>query len=115
MTTIVDDRELFSMVNARRRSTGLPCNICLGPRGNARHAARIKVQMDHNDRFDIGNLAVVSVEDDPPRVIEGHLSAEDLAAVRRYIGLNRAAIMDHWSERTDGVELVSALRPLPDA
>jgi hypothetical protein len=33
-------------------------------------------------------------------VIEGRLSAVDLNRVRRYIALNRAAILDHWG-RTD--------------
>jgi len=60
------------------------------------------------------NRAVVSVEDDPPQVLVGELSATDLDAVRRYIALNRSAILDHWHERTDGVELARTLRPLPD-
>lgn len=73
----------------------------------------IKVQMDHRQRFDIDQLAVVSVEDDPPQVIEGPLDAADLDLVRRYIALNKQAIMDHWQEKTDGVELSRALKPLP--
>jgi hypothetical protein len=105
--------ELFQMVNVRGRSSGLPMNIWVGPRSGARHSARIKVQMDHRDRFDVERLAVVSVEDDPPRLVEGHLGATDLDAVRRYIALNRQAIIDHWQERTDGIELGRALQALP--
>jgi hypothetical protein len=104
--------ELFLMVNVRGRSSGLPLNIWIGPRGRARHAARIKAQMNHRAQFDLDQLAVVSVEDDPPQVIEGSLSAEDLDLVRRYIVLNRQAILDHWREKTDGVELSRALRRL---
>lgn len=111
--TAISDTDLFEMVNIRGRSSGLPCNIWVGPRSGARHAARIKVQMDHAERFNPHQLAVVSVEDDPPQVIEGQLSAADLAAVRRYITLNRDAILDHWAERTDGIELGRALRRLP--
>ena len=66
-----------------------------------------------SEQFDINNLAVVSVEDDPPQVKEGSLSAADLALVRRYIALNKQAILDHWAEKTDGVELVRALKRLP--
>src|SRR3954469_22012947 len=95
--TLAED-ELFLMVNMRGRSTGLPMNIWIGPRGHARHAARIKVQQDHSERFDIDNLAVVSIEDEPPRVVAGHLDADDLGQVRRYIALNRAAILEHWNE-----------------
>ena len=110
--SVTADDELFLMVNVRGRSSGLPMNVWLGPRGHARHAARVKVQMDHHARFDRGNPAVVSVEDDPPQVVEGWLSATDLEQVRRYIALNRQAILDHWAEQTDGIELGRALRPL---
>jgi hypothetical protein len=112
MSTTTTDDELFFMVNVRGRSSGLPMNVWIGPRGHARHAARIKVQMNHRQAFDIDQLAVVSVEDDPPQVMEGQLSAADLALVRRYIALNKAAILDHWHERTDGIELSRALRPI---
>jgi hypothetical protein len=44
--------------------------------------------------------------------MEGRLSAADLAAVRRFIALNKAANVDHWHERTDGIELSRALRSL---
>jgi hypothetical protein len=112
MSDLVED-DLFLMVNLRGHSTGLPMNIWIGPRGHARHAARVKVQMDHRPQFALSNLAVVSVEDDPPQVVEGRLDADDLDHVRRYIALNRAAILDHWAERTDGVELARTLRALP--
>ncbi len=113
MSTTTTDDELFLMVNVRGRSSGLPMNIWIGPRGRARHAACIEVQMDRRQQFDIGQLAVVSVEDDLPQVIEGHLDPADLDLVRRYIALNKGALLDHWQERTDGVELSRALKPLP--
>jgi len=113
MSATLTDDELFFMVNLRGRTSGLPMNVWIGPRGRARHAARIKVQMDHRDQFDVDNLAVVSVEDRLPRVIEGDLDAADLDMVRRYIVLNRAAILDHWQEKTDGAEVIRALKRLP--
>jgi hypothetical protein len=70
------------------------------------------VQRDHGEKSDRGDLAIVSVEDDPPQLVEGELSAEDLELVRRYIVLNRGAILNHWREETDGTELVLALRSL---
>jgi hypothetical protein len=68
------------------------------------------VQPDHRSQFDLDSLAVVGV--DPVEVIEGDLSAQDLALVRRYILLNRQPILDHWNEYTDGVELIRALKSL---
>lgn len=111
-TPPLGETDLFLMVNLRGRSTGLPMNIWIGPRGHARHAARIKVQMDHRQGFHIDRLAVVSVEDNPPQVIEGSLSATDLDRVRQYIALNKRAILDHWRERTDGAELTRSLKAL---
>jgi len=102
--------EPFLMVNVRGRTSGLPMNIWIGPRGHARHAARIKVQTDHRRRFDLDRLAVVGI--DPPDLIEGDLSTVDLDLVRQYIRINRRAILDHWAEKTDGVELALALKPI---
>jgi len=115
MTSLHDDTRLtedegFLMVNVRASTSGLPMNIWIGPRGKARHAARIKVQTDHRKRFDLDRLAVVSI--DSPDLIAGDLNAADLDLVRQYIQLNRRAILDHWEEKTDGVELSLALRRL---
>ena len=91
--TALTTNDAFMMVNLRGRSTGLPCNIWLGQRGLTREAPHIHVQPDHRSQFDLDNLAVVGV--DPVEVIEGDLSAEDLALVRRYILLNRS---NRWLE-----------------
>jgi hypothetical protein len=109
MSVLVED-ELYTMVNLRGRSTGLPMNIWIGLRGHARHAARIKVQMDHRPHFNLDRLAVIGI--DPVELIEGRLSTDDLVLIGRYVALNRQAILDHWRETTDGGELVRALKPL---
>jgi hypothetical protein len=109
VTHAISADELFTMVNLRGRSTGLPMNVWIGPRGGAKHAARIKVQTNHDEKFDLDNLAAVSVEE-LPQVKVGRLAAADLAFVRRYIALNRKAILDHWAEKIDGSELVKALK-----
>jgi len=100
----ITDDDRFLMISVSARASGRSFALWIGPRHHARHAARIWID----------NRAVVSVEDDPPQVLAGELNASDLDAVRRYTALNREAILDHWHERTDGVELVRTLRPLPD-
>ena len=105
--------DLFFMTNIFAGSSGLPMNIWIGPAYGARHAARIKVQMNHRKQMDPHQLAVVSVQDDPPQLKEGTLSAADLALVRRYIALNKQAILEHWEGKTDGAELVRVLKRLP--
>ena len=102
----------FFAVNLTSRTTGLPMNIWLNPRGQAGHTARIWVQANHHEQFDLDHLAVVNVEDDPAQVMEGQLSVADLFQVRRYVALNRTAILDHWVGRTDSAELAHNLRPL---
>jgi hypothetical protein len=102
----------FFAVKLASRTTGLPMNIWLSPRGQAGHSGRIWVQADHHEQFESDHLAVVSVEDEP-RLLEGQLDAADLVLLGRYIALNRAAILDHWVGQTDGVELSRCLQPLP--
>jgi hypothetical protein len=112
MNAALSKADLFAMAGLRGRATGLRNNVWIGPRGRARHAARILVQTDRRWQLEIDDLAVVSVEDVPTRLLEGSLSESDLAQVQRWIVLNRTAILDHWHGRTDGAELARALRPL---
>jgi hypothetical protein len=107
---VITEDDLFQMVCLRRLATGLHNNVWLGPRGHAGYGARIYVQTDHRLQFDLGASDIVSIDG---KVLEGQLATDDLAAVRRYIALNRQAIIDHWEERTDGIELGRALVRLP--
>ena len=47
--------ELFEMGNLFPRTTGLPMTVWVSPRGNARHDARVKVNMTHGDQMNIAN------------------------------------------------------------
>ena len=104
--------ELFLMVNLYPRSTGLPMTIWAGPRGNARHAARIKVNMTHGNQMDIANTATVGIQP-KPRLIAGKLSAGDLHAVASWIDLNRDALLAHWRGDIDGGEMTARAKRLP--
>jgi hypothetical protein len=100
----ITDDDRFLMVSVSARSSGRSFALWIGPRHHAHHAARIWID----------NRAVCRSRMIRRRCFVGELSATDLNAVRRYIGLNRSAILDHWHERTDGAELARTLRPLPD-
>jgi hypothetical protein len=56
-----DADELFEMANLFPRTTGLPMTVWVGPRGDARHDVRVKVNMTHGDQMNIANTAVVGV------------------------------------------------------
>ena len=106
------DDELFLMVNLYPVSTGLPMTVWAGPRGKARHAPRIKVNMLHGDRTDLDRTAVIGILP-APHLIAGSLSASDLAAVFNWIDLNRAALLEHWNGTIDGGEMAARSRRLP--
>jgi hypothetical protein len=68
--------ELYEMVNIYPADSGLPMTVWAGPRGNARHDVRVKVNMAHGNQMSISNTAVVAVRP-TPRLIAGRLSSAD--------------------------------------
>jgi hypothetical protein len=106
--------ELFEMANLYPRTTGLPMTVWVGPRGNARHDVRVKVNMTHGNQMTIDNTAVVGVRPSP-HVIAGRLSQDDQQAAFNWIQLNAAAIVAYWDGNIDTVQLAQMLRPLPAA
>ena len=104
--------ELFEMANLYPRTTGLPMTVWVGPRGNARHDVRVKVNMTHGNQMNIDDTAIVGVRPSP-HVTAGRLSPEDERAVPGWIALNAAAIVAYWNGDIDTLELVQTLKPLP--
>jgi hypothetical protein len=104
--------ELYEMVNIYPADSGLPMTVWAGPRGNARHDVRVKVNMAHGNRMSIANAAVVAVRP-TPRLVVGRLSAADMQAVSDWLRLNEAALVAHWDGRISGVELGRRLQRLP--
>jgi putative DNA-invertase from lambdoid prophage Rac len=103
--------ELYRMVNIYPADSGLPMTVWAGPRGNARHDVRVKVNMAHGNRMSISNTAVVVVRP-MPRLISGQLSARDMQAVIDWLKLNEVALVEHWEGRISGVELGRRLQRL---
>ena len=104
--------ELFEMANLYPRTTGLPMTVWVGPRGNARHDVRIKVNMSHGNQMNVDNTAVVGVRP-APHLIAGRLSSQDQRLVFEWVGLNAAAIIAYWDGDIDTAELIQNLKPLP--
>jgi hypothetical protein len=55
--------------------------------------------------MDIANTAVVAVRP-APRLVEGHLSAADIAAVSDWIRLNQSTLIDYWDFQIDTDEFL---------
>jgi hypothetical protein len=106
------DDDLFLMVNLYPARTGLPMTVWAGPRGKARHAPRIKVNMAHGNRMDLDNTAVVGLLPSP-HLIAGSLSAADRDAVFAWVELNRDALLEHWNGLIDGGDMAARSRRLP--
>jgi hypothetical protein len=108
----VEGDELFEMANLFPRTTGLAMTVWVGPRGNARHDVRVKVNMTHGDQMNIANTAVVGVRP-TSHVIAGHLSPDDRQAVFEWVLLNTAALVAYWEGRIDTIELGQLLKRIP--
>ena len=109
---VISSDELFEKANLFPRTTGLPMTVWVGPRGNARHDVRIKVNTTHGNRMNIDDAAVVAVRPSP-HVVAGALSADDQRAVFGWVTLNAPTIVAYWDGTIDTAELIQALKPLP--
>jgi hypothetical protein len=100
------------MVSLRKKDTGIDNTIFISTRGNARHAARVKVAVDPPDSLNAASktasMAIVDYG------IEGARMSRALAGqVEAYIEINRAVLLEYWGEKIDTAELVQRLRPIP--
>jgi hypothetical protein len=104
--------ELYEMANLYPRTTGLPMTVWVGPRGDARHDVRIKVNLTHGNQMNIDNTAVVGVRP-TPHLVAGRLSSDDERLVFEWIRLNVGSIIAYWDGNLDTAELIQNLKPLP--
>src|SRR5947207_5503658 len=95
--------ELYEMANLYPRTTGLPMTVWVGPRGNARHDVRIKVNLTHGNHMSIDNAAIVAVRP-RPHLIGGDLSTDDQRAVFNWVALNAPTIISYWDGSIDTAE-----------
>ena len=93
----------------RKDVTGVDNTIFISPKGNTRHAARIKLAIEPPDSIDprsktasvaIGDATVVA-GDVPPRLLE---------QVRQFLEANRDVLLDYWEYRIDTEELRRRLK-----
>ncbi len=109
--TAISSDELYEMANLFPRTTGLPMTVWAGPRGNARHDVRIKVNMTHGNQMNVDNVAVVAVRP-APHLIAGRLSTEDQRMLFEWIAINNTAIIGYWEGDIDTAELIQSLKRL---
>ena len=99
------------MVSYRTDVTGVSNTIFISPKGNTRHAARVKVAINPADSIDPrGETASVAISDGS--VMAGNVSGALLKEVQQFIELNRAALLDYWEYRIPTDELQRRLRSI---
>ncbi|HEY7297208.1 MAG TPA: hypothetical protein VH684_04660 [Xanthobacteraceae bacterium] len=107
------ERELLEeMVSYRKDVTGVDHTVFISPKGHTRHGPRIKLAIDPPDSVDPrGKTASVAINDGA--VVAGEsVGAAVLDQVRRFIDLNRAALLDYWEYRIDTEQLRRRLKPI---
>lgn len=109
-TTINElDEDLYLMANVHPKRSGLPFVVYISEK-QGRHDVRVKVAAGPKATQWVASVAVrPKIE-----VAEGKLSNHDFDLIRRWIELNRDAIIGYW-ERTieDTADALAALKPLP--
>ena len=97
----------YEMANLRPESTGLPFVMWISQRAGARYDARVKVARSAKLKApsDLGSYALR-----PFRHVEGPpLPSADEELLRRWIELNREALVDFWDGTIEYTEDVLSL------
>lgn len=109
--------DLFEMANARQSETGLPVIIFVST-AESSHGPRIKVQADYATKVNHGNWFAMTIEDEPVIVANvknaNKLSQKDLAAVARFIRINRQLLLDLWDQEISHREFLNQMVPVMD-
>jgi hypothetical protein len=106
---LAEEELLEEMVSYRKDVTGVDNTIFISPKGNTRHAPRIKLAIDPPDSVDPrGKTASVAIGDGT--VVVGDVTPRLLEQVRRFIDANRAVLLDYWEYRIDTETLRRRLR-----
>jgi hypothetical protein len=98
-----DETDLQEMVSYRKNVTGVDHTVFISPKGNARHAPRIKIAIDPPDSVDPRGVTVSVALDG--NIAAGTVTPELLRQARRFIELNRQVLLDYWNYRIDTEEL----------
>lgn len=104
-----DSEALFEMANLFPKHTGLPFVVWISYGGGAQHDVRVKVS--RGPKALRSEMASVAIRPNI-RVVEGKLSAADLALLARWVELNRDLIMKYWDGEIDTKDAVDAIRPV---
>jgi hypothetical protein len=108
---LAEEELLEEMVTYRKNVTGVDNTIFISPKGNTRHAPRIKMAIDPPDSVDPrGETASIAIADGA--VAAGDVPHRLLDQACRFIALNRDVLLDYWDYKIDTDELRRRLRSI---
>ena len=112
---IADERAaeelLEETVSYRKDVTGVENTIFISPKGNTRHAPRIKIAIDPPLSIDPRTkTASVAIADGT--AVAGEVPPWLLDQARRFIDANRDVLLDYWEYRIDTDELRRRLKQI---
>jgi hypothetical protein len=102
---LAEEELLQEMSSYGKRTTGIDNTIWISPRGNTRHAARLKVAIDPPHAIKPGGKdATVAINDGS--LMEGNMPPNLLKQVQQFINLNRDVLLEYWNYeiKTDEME-----------
>jgi hypothetical protein len=106
-----EEQLLDEFLSYRKNVTGVDHTIFISPKGNTRHAPRIKLAIDPPDSVDPrGKSASVAIDD--CRVVAGDIPPRLLEQVQRFVDANREVLLDYWEYRIDTDALRRRLKPV---
>jgi hypothetical protein len=98
-------------VSLRPERTGVENTVFVSTKGYAEHARRIKIAVDPPHTFNAtSKSASMAIHD---HGISGESLAPHIAEqAKRFIDLNREALLDYWDFRIDTAQLIERLKPI---
>jgi hypothetical protein len=103
--------DLFEMANISPKRTGLPFVVWISPRAGAPHDVRVRVSK--GPRVHSSELVSVAIRPDVQVVGGGKMTAHDLDLLKKWVGLNRDAIVRYWDGDIEYTEdAIAALKPI---
>ena len=108
---LAEEELLEEMVSYRKDVTGVENTIFISPKGNTRHAPRIKIAINPplsiDPRTKTASVAIVD-----GTAVAGEVPPWLLDQARRFIDANRHVLLDYWEYRIDTDELRRRLKPI---
>ena len=102
---VEEDDYMFEMANYFKSvHPQLPANMYISPK-DANHEARIKVQNNKGNKFQLSNMFSIKIHDLSIVGNTGKLDKEDIEYFKRFIIKNREILFKYWNWEIDSSEL----------